>query len=465
MSLSLYDLNNEKAGKDVATVSVNGLMPATDKAKLNGIEAGATVNSNDSTLLARANHTGTQSINTITNLSTELSTRASMDTVLSSNLSTEVSIRTTQSTTTSISLSTEASTRASTDTILSSNLSTEASTRNSIDSAISTALSTEVSQRISTDLILGGGIVGDPTGAVTGITWAPTDDTTGTLTWTNPIDGNFGKVIVMQQTNDYPQSIYDGTQIYSGVGTSTTFPIQAGTATHLRAFVYSKGGILNNSTSMKVLGLYSKITSSNASYALPSVSFSSFDVFLVGGGAGGGSGVSNGYGGGGGGGYTTTSLNIGKALGQTLNISIGIGGTSTLNGGITSLTYNSVAYQANGGIAGTNHPNAYGGNGGSGGGSVFVSTNGTGGTDGGNGASAYGGYGQGITTKAFANSNGIKYAGGGSASVYGGSGDGSGGCYGNGYNGIVNTGGGGAGGQGGGGYTGGSGIVLIRYKM
>ena len=35
----------EKAGKDVATQYINGLMSAADKAKLDGIEAGATKNS------------------------------------------------------------------------------------------------------------------------------------------------------------------------------------------------------------------------------------------------------------------------------------------------------------------------------------------------------------------------------------------------------------------------------------
>lgn len=42
-----------------------GFMTGTDKAKLDGIAAGATANSSDATLLARANHTGTQVIATI----------------------------------------------------------------------------------------------------------------------------------------------------------------------------------------------------------------------------------------------------------------------------------------------------------------------------------------------------------------------------------------------------------------
>lgn len=61
-----------KASTSVATTSVNGLMSSTDKTKLNGIATGATVNSPDATLLARANHTGSQAISTVTNLQTTL---------------------------------------------------------------------------------------------------------------------------------------------------------------------------------------------------------------------------------------------------------------------------------------------------------------------------------------------------------------------------------------------------------
>lgn len=43
-----------------------------EKSKLSGVAAGATVNSTDATLLARANHTGSQAISTITSLQTAL---------------------------------------------------------------------------------------------------------------------------------------------------------------------------------------------------------------------------------------------------------------------------------------------------------------------------------------------------------------------------------------------------------
>ena len=51
-----------------ATTSAAGSMSGADKTKLDGIASGATANSSDATLLARANHTGTQAASTITGL-------------------------------------------------------------------------------------------------------------------------------------------------------------------------------------------------------------------------------------------------------------------------------------------------------------------------------------------------------------------------------------------------------------
>lgn len=65
-----------KAGTAVATTGANGLMSNTDKTKLEGIAANATANSSDATLLARANHTGTQAISTVTGLQTALDSKA-----------------------------------------------------------------------------------------------------------------------------------------------------------------------------------------------------------------------------------------------------------------------------------------------------------------------------------------------------------------------------------------------------
>lgn len=63
------------SGKLDATTSVSGLMSGADKTKLNGIAAGATTNQTDAYLLARANHTGSQAIGTITGLQTALDSK------------------------------------------------------------------------------------------------------------------------------------------------------------------------------------------------------------------------------------------------------------------------------------------------------------------------------------------------------------------------------------------------------
>ena len=55
---------------------------ATEKTKLAGVATGATANSSDATLLARANHTGSQAQSTVTNLVTDLSNKQPIDTDL-----------------------------------------------------------------------------------------------------------------------------------------------------------------------------------------------------------------------------------------------------------------------------------------------------------------------------------------------------------------------------------------------
>lgn len=55
-----------------ATASVDGYATSTQITKLNGIATGATANSSDATLLARANHTGTQAWSTLTSTPTTL---------------------------------------------------------------------------------------------------------------------------------------------------------------------------------------------------------------------------------------------------------------------------------------------------------------------------------------------------------------------------------------------------------
>lgn len=58
-----------------ATAVAAGVLTSTDKSKLDGIAAGATANSSDATLLARANHTGTQTASTISDFSTAADAR------------------------------------------------------------------------------------------------------------------------------------------------------------------------------------------------------------------------------------------------------------------------------------------------------------------------------------------------------------------------------------------------------
>jgi hypothetical protein len=59
--------------------TVTGAQLDALKTKVDGVEAGATANSSDATLLARANHTGTQAISTITDLQTTLDAKQPLD--------------------------------------------------------------------------------------------------------------------------------------------------------------------------------------------------------------------------------------------------------------------------------------------------------------------------------------------------------------------------------------------------
>lgn len=216
------------------------------------------------------------------------------------------------------------------------------------------------------------------------------------------------------------------------------------------------------------------------------------DVFCVGGGGNGGYSAATSFGAaGGGGGYTTTVKGISVAEETPYEITIGAGGTagsSAVNGGDTS-AFNVVAGGGKG--VGPVYDKQPGGDGGSGGGSsARWEVGAAGGSDGENGVNqysangggwqAYGGAGQGTTTREFGEETGDLYAGGGggggggdNSGIAGGAGgDGGGGAGsaydgGNGVNGSANTGGGG-GGNGGGwsgtgyGGSGGSGIVVIR---
>jgi hypothetical protein len=74
-----YNSGTQTVGISAATTSAAGSMSSADKTKLDGIASGATANSSDATLLARANHTGTQAASTITGLATVATTGAYAD--------------------------------------------------------------------------------------------------------------------------------------------------------------------------------------------------------------------------------------------------------------------------------------------------------------------------------------------------------------------------------------------------
>lgn len=62
--------------------ATNAVYTNTKDTKLSLIQAGATMNSSDAVLLARANHTGTQAISTVSNLQVELDNKQPLSTVL-----------------------------------------------------------------------------------------------------------------------------------------------------------------------------------------------------------------------------------------------------------------------------------------------------------------------------------------------------------------------------------------------
>lgn len=64
----VYTSATQTVSITAASTSAAGSMSSADKTKLDGIASGATANSSDATLLARANHTGTQAATTITGL-------------------------------------------------------------------------------------------------------------------------------------------------------------------------------------------------------------------------------------------------------------------------------------------------------------------------------------------------------------------------------------------------------------
>jgi len=126
---------------------------------------GTTLSKSGTGLKINDSYTTTISQNLSTSMSSEVSTRLSVDTSLSTTISTESSVRLSVDTSLSTSLSTETSNRVSGDTSLSTGLSSEISNRVSGDSSLSTirlsgdnslstSLSTESSTRLSVDTSL-----------------------------------------------------------------------------------------------------------------------------------------------------------------------------------------------------------------------------------------------------------------------------------------------------------------------
>ena len=197
------------------------------------------------------------------------------------------------------------------------------------------------------------------------------------------------------------------------------------------------------------------------------------ECFIVGGGGGTLSTSTAGNSGGGGGGFTLTQTFI--ASPQTYNVIVGDGGdgdsgeSSSFNGTLV----------ANGGFGGSGGDGFDGGSGGGSRGSPVAGSTvpgGDGGSDGTDGESTNnsGGQGQNTTTREFGSPTGVLYSGGGgggsrdsAAGLGGDGGGGNGGKNALGEDGSPNT-GGGAGGIGRnvtGSAKGGSGIVLIRYRI
>ena len=313
-----------------------------------------------------------------------------------------------------------------------------------------------------------------------------------TLTWTNPTNLSYSVTKVIQKIDSDPESPTDGTEVYSGTGTTVTVNnLQDSINYHFGIFALSEDGqykppvtktytpqiwpkydYTGNHTLLKdnaAQGWWRiKLLSSGVLTWLSGKT--KIDLFIVGGGAGGQR--DNAGGSGGGGGYTKTVKGISLEKNQRIQVNIGAGGTSGTNGGTTSFDDQKVS-GGNG---------KKGGSGGGGGGATVSGTarGGDGGTDGASGEDgsgdtnispsgvSYGGSGQGTTTREFGDSGADLYSGGGGGggkTIVNYSGSGYGGSGGQGSPKLASGGGGKSGsdasnnGSGGGGYGGGGGAV------
>lgn len=320
-----------------------------------------------------------------------------------------------------------------------------------------------------------------------------------TLTWTNPTQQSYSVTRVIQKIDSDPENPNDGTEVYSGTGTTVTVSnLQDSINYHFAVFAISKSGkykppVVKTYTpeiwpKYTYTGQHQLIKESGENWQIKFLTSgiltwnsddATIDAFLCGGGGGGSQG-------GGGGGYTKTVSKLTVPKGSTTQIAIGAGGTggtSGRNGGSSTFGSQSIG----GGNAASGDA---GGDGGSGGGRVGSSqyrNGGNGGSDGADGGSGGGlgvtrpgGIGQKQTTRMFGTGDLCSGGGGGGASYKTQAEAGSGGAGGNGtptlatnatggyYDGReFNPGyaGGGYGGGGGGGASGGAGaqgIVVIR---
>ena len=248
-----------------------------------------------------------------------------------------------------------------------------------------------------------------------------------TLTWTNPSNLSYSVTKVIQKIDSDPESPTDGTEVYSGTGTTVTVNnLQDSINYHFGIFAMSEDGQykppVTKTYTPQIWPKYDytgnhTLLKDNADQGNWRIKFLSagtltwladntqIDVFLVGGGA-----YGNKYGGGGG--YTKTEKNVTIRKNQAARIEIGSGGYNS-NGGKSQFIVNGgVSLSAAGGN---------GQNGGSNGGSFSDGgTAGDGGTD--------GTPGQGTTTKEFGDVTADLYSGGGGGgSINGTAGKGGGG--------------------------------------
>lgn len=327
-----------------------------------------------------------------------------------------------------------------------------------------------------------------------------------TATWKWPSTGPYSGVAICAKTGGYPISINDG-RVYTGVGSSGALGssssvviggLAAGTTYYFRIWVYctTSAGDLYSGTRDATCATTARgqqTFTTSGTFTVPA-NVREVQVFMVGGGGGGHGyrrdGTATHEGGGGGGGYTmTTKVSVTPSQQIAVVVGAGSGGNSKSRGGTSSFgnhfirggngTKDSDETYVSSAVRG------YPGGSGGGGGTSTGTTVAVGGSDGGNGQNgaqtssyqdrfgvAYGGAGQGTTTRAFGEPNGTLYAGGGAGganhtgNIGAGGSPGGGGGYGN--AGTANTGGGG-GGSGGssslhpGAMGGGSGIVIVRW--